>query len=268
MSVTGILIVIALMLALQVDRVTQTSSSNGISSDSDQLAARSEDLETLEQTLASLKEQLENLQSSARKTDSEAELNSQIARLEERVLSLSVKSSSVKSNNVNTAEFSEVKTKATEILRLREEIKKHEEAIAQLSEQAINSGDIMRKLEQKVKEMEAAVINARLKSRNMRLIRELSDTTKEPIIVDVTKTKIRLMRFDQAQVTEVDTNDQFREAITKFRKQDQYFVFYFRPDGTSRFSSLRDIVKNAGFEIGYDAIAEGADLSLGKEEGQ
>jgi hypothetical protein len=76
------------------------------------------------------------------------------------------------------------------------------------------------------------------------------------------------MRFDQAQITEVGTNEEFRTAVTKFRKQDQYFVFYFRPDGTSRFSILRDIVKNAGFEIGYDAIEEGADLALGKEENQ
>ncbi len=268
MSVTGILIVIALMLALQIDKITEINPSSGQSSDTDHLSARSSELEKLEETLASLKEQLEILQNATRKTESEAELANQIARLEERVLNLSGQNSTVKNNNTNTAEFAEVKAKAAEILRMREEIKKHEEAIAQLSEDVMNSGDSLQKLEQKVKELESQVITARLKSRNLRLIRELSDTTKEPIIVDVRKANIRLMRFDQAQITEVGTNEEFRTAVTKFRKQDQYFVFYFRPDGTSRFSILRDIVKNAGFEIGYDAIEEGADLALGKEENQ
>jgi myosin heavy subunit len=267
MSVTGILIVIALMLALQVDKITVKSSSGGLSTDTDQLSARSGDLENLEETLAGLKEQLETLQNATRKTESEAELVNQIARLEERVLNLSSQNPTVKNTANNSAEFAEVKAKTAEILRLREEIKKHEEAIAQMAEQVASSGDVMQQLEQKVKELEAQVVTARLKSRNLRLIRELSDTTKEPIIVDVRSENIRLMRFDQAQVTEVGSNDEFRVAITRFRKQDQYFVFYFRPDGTSRFNTLRDIVKNAGFEVGYDAIEEGADLALGKEEG-
>jgi chromosome segregation ATPase len=265
MSVTGILIVVALMLALQIDRVTNTSLSQGISSDADPAATRGAELETLEENVATLKRQLEVLQGAARKTESEAELMAEVARLEERILGLSSRNSVAQNNGTGAADLAEIKTKAAEILRLREEIRKGEEAISRFSESATDAAIRMRELEQKVKVLEAAAIAARIKSGNLRLIRELSDTTKEPVIVDVGETSLKLMRFDQAQIIEVASLEGFHRVIRKFRKQDQYFVLYFRPDGARRFIEVRQAVKDAGFEVGYDAIAEGAKLSLGKE---
>jgi hypothetical protein len=168
---------------------------------------------------------------------------------------------------LGAADLAEIKTKAAEILRLREEIRKCEEDISRFSESATDAGVRMRELEQRVKELESAAIAVRIKSRNLCLIRELSDTTKEPVIVDVGEKSLKLMRFDQEQVIEVASQEDFHRIMRKFRKQDQYFVFYFRPDGASRFEELREVVKNAGFEVGYDAIAKGAELSLGKENG-
>jgi hypothetical protein len=75
------------------------------------------------------------------------------------------------------------------------------------------------------------------------------------------------MRFDQAQIVENASLEDFQQTMSKFRKQDQYFVLYFRPKGADRFEELKDAVKNAGFEVGYDAIAEGVELTLGKEDG-
>jgi hypothetical protein len=72
------------------------------------------------------------------------------------------------------------------------------------------------------------------------------------------------MRFDQGQLIEVATLDGFYSQIRKFRKQDQYIVLYFRPSGAARFEELRQAVKNSGFEVGYDAIDEDAELALGK----
>lgn len=267
MSVTGILIVVALMLALQIDRVTNTSPSQGISSDADPAATRGAELETLEENVATLKRQLEVLQGAARKTESEAELMAEVALLEERILGLSSRNSVARNNGMAMADLAKIKTKAAEILRLREEIRQCEEAITQFSEAATDASIRMRELEQKVKELEAAAIAARIKSGNLRLIRELSDTTKEPIIVDVGETSLKLMRFDQAQVIEVTSMEDFHRVIRKFKKQDQYFVFYFRPDGASRFVELRQAVRDAGFEVGYDAITEDSELTLGMEGG-
>ncbi len=147
---------------------------------------------------------------------------------------------------------------------MREEIRQTEEAVTRFTESATESSRKMQDLESKVRELEAAVIAARDKSRGLRLIRELSDTTKEPIIVDVGEKSLKVMRFDKPNVIEATTLKDFYQIIRGFRKQDQYFVLYFRPDGASRFEELRQAVRNSGFEVGYDAISQDADIALGK----
>ncbi len=87
------------------------------------------------------------------------------------------------------------------------------------------------------------------------------------IIVDVGEIRLKIMRFDKPQPIELKSLQDFYAQVKNFRKQDQYFVLYFRPSGAARFEELRQAVKNSGFEIGYDAIDEDAELSLGKRGG-
>ncbi len=264
MSVTGILIVIALMLALQIDRVAAEFDPNQISSDSDPADSNHADLNSLELTLSDLKNELEMLHGASRKTESEEELQMEITRLEDRVLRHSARPTSKETFERNPVDSANIKSKAAEIIRLRDEIQQCEETIAESADSARQASRAMLELEQKLKEMESAVAAARMKSRSLRLIRELSDTTKEPVIVDVGKQTLKIMRFDQGQLIEVATLDGFYSQIRKFRKQDQYIVLYFRPSGAARFEELRQAVKNSGFEVGYDAIDEDAELALGK----
>lgn len=265
MAVTGILVVIALMLALQIDRVPESFDPDHVSNDSDPLAFDRADLELLEQSLANLKEQLEILQSATRKTESEAELQMEIARLEDRILANTPQQESEKLIESTPLESEENKKKAAEIIRLREEIRECESVIAESATSAEDASNKMKEAEQKVKAMEAEVAAARIKNKSIRLIRELSDTTKEPVIVDVSRKSLRLLRFDQPKVVSAASLNEFYTEIKKFRKEDQYFVLYFRPSGASRFEELRQAVKNSGFEVGYDAIPEDAELALGKE---
>lgn len=264
MSVTGILIVIALMLALQIDRIAENFNPNQISSDTDPVDSKNSDLELLEGKVSNLKEQLEMMHGAARKTESEAELKMEIARLEDRILGNSAQTQAGELLPQSTEEIAGLKTKAAEILRLREEIRQCEEAITQSSASAGQVSRELVELEQKVKEMEAAVVAARIQNKSLRLIREFSDTSKEPVIVDVGKDALKIMRFDQPQKITVNSLNEFYTQIRKFRKQDQYFVLYFRPSGAPRFKGLREAVKNSGFEVGYDAIDEDAELALGK----
>lgn len=267
MAVTGILIVVALILALQIDRIFPESPPSGISTDADPAAGRTHELNALEGSVATLKDMLESLHSAARKTESEAEIMAQIARLEERVMRLSTHSPARPEPNMSESKLAETRAKAVEILRLRDEIARCEKDITSLTEAANQATPDMQNLEIKVKALEAALAEAKLKNRGVRLVRELSDTTKEPVIVDVSKDGLRIMRFDQPGSIEAGTLKDFYQAIRRFRKQDQYFVLYFRPDGAGRFDEIRQAVKNAGFEVGYDAIPQNAQLSLEVEGG-
>ena len=266
MAVTGILIIIALMLALQIDQVTERIDPDHVSNDSDPLDADHTGLAALELNLASLKEQLETLQGAARKTESLAELQTEIARLEDRIVANTPREASDNLIENNPLESEEMRAKAAEIVRLREEIRECEKAIAESSNSAGDVNRRMKELEDKVKAMEAEVAAARIKNKSIRLIRELSDTTKEPVIVDVGRKSMRILRFDQPQVVSAASLNEFYTQIRKFRKEDQYFVLYFRPSGAPRFDELTQAVKNSGFEVGYDAIDEDAELALGKAD--
>lgn len=266
MAVTGILIVVALILALQIDKVFSPSQPQGLSTDHDPAADKQGELDGLEKNLADLKQRLETLQAAVRKTESEAEIKAQIARIEERILSLTTHAKGSDEDLTSDSNIEEVKAKAAEIIRLREEIRRCEEEITHLSKSAADAAHRMQELEKQVREAEAAVAAARAKNRSLRLIRELSDTTKEPIIVDASGRILKIMRFDHPGTITASSLAEFEKIIRRFRKHDQYFVIYFRPDGAIRFEELRNTVKSAGFEVGYDAIPQDALLSLGKKE--
>jgi hypothetical protein len=265
MAVTGILIVIALMLALQIDSVYEPSKPVDLSSDVDPAADKASELLQLDVALAELKSKLQSMMAVTRMTESETEIRAQITRLEERVMSLSTKNKAgTVVSDMNPQKLEEIKAKAVEILRLREEIRKTEQGLTNALQDAAHSNRRMLELEKKVRDLEAAAATALSKSKGIRLIRELSDTTKEPIIVDVSRNSLKLMRFDRPVPIQAESLADFYEVIRKFKKQDQYFVLYFRPDGAGRFEELRQAVKNSGFEVGYDAIPQDADLALDK----
>ena len=266
MAVTGILIVVALILALQIDKVAELSKAGKISSDSESPLVSKDLLEDLENEVASLTENLDQIRSAKRKTASQAELKNYIKRMEDSVYRLNAKVGGMSVEEVDPDQLENIKKKAVEILRLQQGIASAETEIEKIRKEDVVSAQELRNLERKVKEFEAQAIAARAKGkRSIRLIRELSDTTKEPIIVDVSANIINLMRFDDPNVIQLKTLNQFYKAIEKFKKQDQYFVLYFRPDGSERFNEVRQAVKNSGFEVGYDAISQGAILSLGEE---
>jgi hypothetical protein len=269
MAVTGILIVIALILALQIDRIPKSSEQGNISTDVDLADLGQSELNDLEVTLAGLKDHLDVLQSASRKTESKAEVETEISRLEGRISGNSSASSGITDEvSFDSSPIKIIRHKAAEIVRLREEIRSCEEVISLTTVKATRANDQMMKLENQVKVVEAKVMEARARSRKLQLIRELSDTTKEPVIVDVSDERLKVMRFDKPGVIEVQQLTDFQTQIRMFKKQDQYFVLYFRPSGAPRFEELRRVVKDSGFEIGYEAIEENAVLSLGAGGGK
>jgi chromosome segregation ATPase len=265
MSVTGILIVISLVLALQLDRMTAPPPR--VSSDRE-ADVNADELTALESHVSDLKQELESLYSAGRKTESQAEIEAQMSRMETRVLRLKAALMEKLPSETTATESPEARSRAAEVLRLREEIRSCNEALSKAESSAAESLSKLHGLEEKVREMEQSVIEARAKSQALHLIRERSDTTKEPVIVDVTAAKLKLMRFDTADVIEMESLSAFYKELEKFQKENQYIILYFRPDGAGRFEELRQAVKNCGFEVGYGAIAANTKLSLGKDDAQ
>jgi len=266
MAVTGILIVIALLLALQIDKVGAAHRESELSTDLDPSSASVAELMDLEREILAQKMALEEVQGTQRETQTELELMEEISNLEEQLLRQSAREPAASSKLLDGLNPPEMMSRAAEIARLQHEIGSREERLKQLTPDAADLIEASANIEKRVKEAEAMVVQKRLEGRKLRLIRQASDTTKEPVIVDVSGEWLRVMRFDQAGSVELDTNSRFVAHLTRYKKEEQYFVFYFRPSGTSRFEELREAVKAAGFELGYDAIAENSALSLGKAD--
>ena len=274
MSVTGILIVIALMLALQIDKVSATPQKsaspqkNLVSDDVEPASATPEELARLEKEILVKKGNLEAIQSAAQTRESEAEIKQEIVKLEDQITRLSKQENNIAGVLPENIKLEEIKSKAAEIMRLRHEIQAQEDKLGSLMPSMQEGSQKVIELENKVKAAEAAVAQVRLEKRKLKLIRELSDTTKEPIIVDVSENRIVVMRFDKPEPLEMASEDSFKRYLKVCKKEEQYFVLYFRPSGAPRFDTLREIVKSAGFEVGYDATEENTDLTLGKGDKQ
>jgi len=264
MSVTGILIVIALMLALQIDKLDGSPKSSEISEDAEPATASLGELNDLENEILKLKTALEESRDLDRKIETTSEILGEIARLEKRIISLSGPQDALPSQLPSILKLDELSSRASEILRLKNEIENAEAKLKTLGPAVLQTHRDVIELERKVKLAEALVAQNRIESKKLKLIRELSDTTKEPVIVDVGERQIRLMRFDKPGTTTMESDDDFKRNLKNFSKEEQYFVLYFRPSGATRFESLRQAVKDSGFEVGYDAVEENSDLSLGK----
>lgn len=272
MSVTGILIVISLMLALQIDKVTDATSEQEnttkslVSNDKDPISSSSEELEKLEKEILAKKNVIQEIRGATQSIESENQIEQEIQKIEDQITRLSKPERGQEPTIPSALKWDEIQKRFAEINRLRQEIKTQEEMLTTLVPKVENSTKKQIEMEAAVKEAESAVVQLRLEKKKLRLIRELSDTTKEPVIVDVSQNKIVVMRFDKPEPSEMASEESFKRYLKTCKAEDQYFVLYFRPSGAFRFESLREIVKSAGFELGYDATEENTDLSLGKGE--
>jgi hypothetical protein len=263
MSVTGILIVIALILALQIDRVWDPSRPSGLSDDTDPAGADGSTLAVLLDEVAGLREELELIRAGRRAKGNRDELAAEVSRLEDAVgrarASLTVSVTPQDGEELAAADLARI----AEIARLDHELKQVEAEYEKTRQEAGELPSIP-DLERRVRESEALVAQSRQGAKKMRLIPEKSDTTKEPLVLVVGAEELKLMRFDAPEVRSFRGLHDFTLSLKRYRKVDQYFVIFVRPSGVVRFDDVLQAIKNAGFEVGYDALGEDTEILLGK----
>jgi len=131
--------------------------------------------------------------------------------------------------------------------------------LREIEQAASRSRGAMNRMEEEARSKEAALLAERAKKNQLWLIPDRSQTSKEPVLAVVSANELTVQRFDRPEKETVRGSDvpgKFGAVLTNYSRLDQYFVFYFRPSGAEHFSKLVDKAKEAGFEVGYDAIAE------------
>jgi hypothetical protein len=120
-------------------------------------------------------------------------------------------------------------------------------------------------LENEVKQAEARLLDAQARRGNrLWLVPDLPATSKEPILVIVSGHDAVAERFNKpdsrVSIGSKDGADAFKKLLARYNKLDDYFVFYVRPSGIECFEDYLNAARDAGFEVGYDAIEENREL--------
>ena len=113
---------------------------------------------------------------------------------------------------------------------------------------------------------ENQLIEAQARKNEIWLIPDRSTTTREPVLAIVTADAVVIERFDHPEKIELrgfGLRAKFEQALGSYSKLDQYIVFYFKPSGVDHFAELTEAARNAGFEIGYDAVNENVVIHFG-----
>jgi hypothetical protein len=256
-AVSGILVIVTLLLALHLDEVTPVST--------DDEPASPESAAELDARLTELSAEraaIERLQAAQAISDPAA-LEAEIAKLKQQLAAANSRraqqdamASSVKANRAGDAV--EVEAEAA-----RRKLQANAEKLAELERRAAESAAAMAELERQVKERQAALLAEQQRRNDLWLIPQKSSTSKEPVLVIVEDQAVALQRFGQTEPQRVRRTREFTEALKTYSKLDHYLVFYFKPSGADRFKELGSAARDAGFEIGYDAIGEDANLRFG-----
>jgi hypothetical protein len=108
------------------------------------------------------------------------------------------------------------------------------------------------------------------RSKETLVIPEKTRTSKKPVFGVVMRDRVRWSLYGrESGISESEGNELPRSALSSlsgFVPRDYYVVLYFKPSGARHFENLRLALKQAGYEVGYDAVEEDAELSFNPPE--
>jgi hypothetical protein len=122
-------------------------------------------------------------------------------------------------------------------------------------------------LDRQVREAQAAQVGALGADRGIRLVRDGRDTTKRPIVMELTHSQFKIFPLDQP--SGMSTFEPGDRAVSRLRQElfsfppDSHFVFLLvQPSGYAWFQAVRSGLQSLGYEVGFDGIPEDPRLFL------
>lgn len=255
-AVTGIVILMALLMALQITKPLTTSTV----ADPERIALRDslrDELAVLKlQALSATVEAQAGMADAAASQAEAANLN----RLAD-VLDADTKGISSKASSLESAGHVEIDVEA-----VRTANAKAAAELKQVQQQMQETTDQIEKARIEVEEAERAVLAHLQNMQDLWLIPERSLTAKEPVIISVLKDRFTIQPVDAPAAYEVERGDKreadLAAALGKLDPSKQYLVFYFRPSTLDDFEGINEKAKTLHYEIGYDLVEEDAQVQF------
>lgn len=254
-SVSGILILVTLILATELDR---PASRNRQDADPELEAKLAEILQQAETDARN--QQLQNLLTAAETAPAAEKLEADILRLRTQLAEEKSKSTAVAAQLAANQAAITARDQALGLTTLKAQIKSILEEAAKLAGEEARVRADMDRMEQRVAGVESRLLKLRAREGQLWLLPDKSSTTKEPILATIGGAGAKVERFDrpdQSQAFDSATAaSDFEAYLATAKPLNQYIVFLVRPSGIELFDRLVKLAREKGFEVGFDALEE------------
>ena len=259
-SVSGILILVTLILATELDRPSSR-------------ATHDADPELERQLSETLRHQVEvdaqnqNLQTlllAAETAPATEKLASDINRLRAQLAEEKKKHVSLAEQLAASQSAIQARDRTLGLTDLKALIQGVLQEVESLARQETAVRKEMVSLEERVTSVQSKLLKLREREGKLWLIPDKASTTKEPILAVISAAGAKLERFDHPadakEFGKSSARTEFGSYLALAKPLDQYIVFLVRPSGIALFGSLVKMAREKGFEVGFDALEEEKDV--------
>jgi hypothetical protein len=244
---TGVIIVIAVFLALNLDKIPLQSTDDQPFSDA-------------EIELADLRDQIAAMRATLLARASVQGVDGQALEIEIRNLRASISRLSADQGAIVEVE-GDRELEVEEELRL-EELSGRQVELADAEGRRDASSQRLSLLEEHLEKLLAIQRGTEGEADQVRLVPDRSGSDKEPLLVLVQGGDWQMYTFDGSPHRTVATADALFVALGDLPPSTHYLVFFFRPSGSSEFDSLTSRARSRGYQVGYDLIPEDFKFTL------
>ena len=252
-SVTGILILVTLILALNVNEATPVTSEQ--SELKQKLSASLRELQTVSAQVAQRQTNLAALAA----TPDPARLREDIRQLQDQLTAQAGRMSVLEQKQAEQQAAAAVKAEQLGLTDLREragtvrqQVESQQTTNAVLAQTVTETERQQQEIKKKIEKAES--------EHKLWVLPEISATGKQPVLVVVSGAKVTCDRFNQPaghrEFTGARAAADFVDGLRQWTVSSDYLVFYVRPSGIDLFNRCSTAAKRAGFQIGYDAVEE------------
>lgn len=255
-AVSGMLIFITLLLATDLGRPTTSEAES----------SNSELERQLKETLAKQADvdaenrRLQGLLAEANTAPDPDKLQLDISRLRAELAEEKSKHAGLVEELTASKSALNAQDKVLGITDVREQIQKEADQLTTLNRDESKVRDEIAALEQQITSVQTRILKLRSREGQIWLIPDRKNTTKEPILVTVSGSGVRIERFDHPELAQQFSKSRAIHGFDSYLKQakpeDQYVVFLIRPSGIGLFKEIVEYARGAGFEVGFDALEE------------
>ena len=159
------------------------------------------------------------------------------------------------------AQIESLKREQAELQRQREQLEaKLERREPQKEKMADELREKIAKLEPQLEELREKASRAKTNVNVVYIVPDAQarQNPKAPVTMIVSGERLRAQRLNGAEVfeTQITSAESLATALARYNADRDFVVFYFRPSGVKWFEQFRELVRQRGFEVGYDAVEE------------